>query len=86
MPSLRLNDFPFAVTSHSRTKKSVCSSDDRTYNVAVTGPITVRSSVSGGLVYVSTSRRRSRRDCSLRPAVVMLSEGPPTEGVGSLGL
>ena len=30
MPSLRLKDLPFAVTSHRRTKKSVCSSDERT--------------------------------------------------------
>ena len=50
MPSLRLNDLPFSVTSQSRTKKSVCSSDERRYSVAVSGPMTVRSSVSGGLV------------------------------------
>ena len=50
MPSLRLTDFPFSETSQRRTKKSVCSSVERRYSVAVNGPMTVRSSVRTGLV------------------------------------
>ena len=47
MPSLRLWDFPFSDTSHRRTKKSVCSEDERRYKVAVSGPI---ASAIGGAI------------------------------------
>ncbi len=59
MPSWIWFAVPSANTSTTAMVKSVSSALVAAYSTAVIGPVSSRSSVSGGVVYVSTSSRRS---------------------------
>src|SRR6266480_2865500 len=67
MPSHRLMDLPDASTTQNLAKKSVCSMLERTYNSALTGPITSISCSRTALVYTSTSARASNERLSFGP-------------------